>query len=132
MYSNKSDGKYQKVGSKKPNGFGLFDMHGNVSEWTLDQYDAKSYSNQTDNVLYNPYNYATKLYPRVVKGGSFMNPDYRVRSATRFSSNKQWKKQDPQIPRSRWWHTDAQFLGFRIVRPFEAPSEEDKIKYWIN
>lgn len=131
-YNNNSDGKYQKVGLKKHNGFGLFDMHGNVSEWTLDQYDAKSYSSQTDTVLYNPYNYATKLYPRVVKGGSFMNPDYRVRSAARFSSNKQWKKQDPQIPRSRWWNTDAQFLGFRIVRPFEAPSEEDKIKYWIN
>ena len=107
-------------------------MHGNVSEWTLDQYDPRAYSNQTDSILYNPYNYAKKLYPRVVKGGSFMNPDYRVRSATRFSSNKQWKKQDPQIPRSRWWHTDAQFLGFRVVRPLKTPNEEDKKKYWIN
>ena len=90
------------------------------------------------NIISNPQNInnkavnAKKLYPRVVKGGSFMNPDYRVRSATRFSSNKQWKKQDPQIPRSRWWHTDAQFLGFRIVRPLETPNEEDKKKYWIN
>ena len=131
-YSKNSDGKYQKVGTKKPNNFGLFDMHGNVSEWTLDQYDPRAYSNQTDSILYNPYNYAKKLYPRVVKGGSFMNPDYRVRSATRYSSNKQWKKQDPQIPRSRWWHTDAQFLGFRIVRPLETPNEDDKKKYWIN
>ena len=131
-YSKNSDGKYQKVGTKKPNNFGLFDMHGNVSEWTLDQYDPRAYSNQTDSILYNPYNHAKKLYPRVVKGGSFMNPDYRVRSATRYSSNKQWKKQDPQIPRSRWWHTDAQFLGFRVVRPLETPNEEDKKKYWIN
>jgi hypothetical protein len=47
------------------------------------------------------------------------------------ASNKEWKKQDPQIPRSLWWHTDAQFLGFRVVRPFNTPSDEDRKKYWI-
>ena len=42
------------------------------------------------------------------------------------------KKQDPQIPRSKWWHTDAQFVGFRIVRPFITPTADEQNKYWNN
>ena len=58
-----------------------------------------------------------------------MNSDDRLRSSSRTPSNKIWKKQDPQIPQSRWWHTDAQFLGFRIVRPYKVP--ENYKDFWI-
>ena len=34
-------------------------------------------------------------------------------------SNEAWKQQDPQIPKSVWYHTDALFVGFRLVRPRE-------------
>ncbi len=26
---------------------------------------------------------------------------------------------DPQLPQSIWWHTEAIFVGFRVVRPYE-------------
>ena len=40
--------------------------------------------------------------------------------------------QDPQLPKSIWYLTDAQFLGFRIVRPLSVPSPEEMQKYWNN
>ena len=129
-YDENSDGKYHKVGEKKPNPWGLHDMHGNVSEWTLDQYKPTTYQ-RSDTLILNPLENATKLYPRVARGGSFMDRSYRLRSSARLASNKKWKKQDPQIPRSLWWHTDAQFLGFRVIRPYKTPTLEEQNKFWI-
>ena len=114
-YIKNSDGKYQKVGSKKPNSLGIHDMHGNVAEWTLDEYNPEGYYLKNDSIIKNPIKFAKKLYPRVVRGGSFMDDADKLKSYSRLASNKKWKKQDPQIPRSLWWHTDAQFLGFRCV-----------------
>jgi len=36
-----------------------------------------------------------------------------------------WNRRDPQIPRSKWWNTDAPFVGFRIVKPAKQPSKEE-------
>ena len=36
-----------------------------------------------------------------------------------------WKIQDPQIPQSIWYLTDAKFLGFRIIRPLKTPSADE-------
>ena len=128
-YSDNSNEKYQKVGQKKPNSWGLHDMHGNVAEWTLDQYIPTAYKKRKKDAD-NPYEAPTKTYPRVVRGGSWMDKPERLRSSSRRPSSKRWKRRDPQIPKSLWWHTDAQFLGFRIVRPLETPSEEIQKKYW--
>ncbi len=129
-YVENSDEKYHKVGQKKPNPWGLYDMHGNVSEWTLDQYIPKAYKKRKKGEVKNPYEVPIKTYPRVVRGGSWMDKSDRLRSSSRRPSSKKWKRQDPQIPKSLWWHTDAQFLGFRVVRPLEIPSEEIQKKYW--
>ena len=129
-YKENSEEKYHKVGTKKPNKWGLYDMHGNVSEWTLDQYNSKVYYKYSITNTTNPYEKPTKLYPRVVRGGSWMSSSYKLRSASRQVSSKQWKKQDPQIPRSLWWHTDAQFVGFRVVRPKTTPSLKKQEEYW--
>jgi hypothetical protein len=40
--------------------------------------------------------------------------------------------QDPQLPKSIWYHTDAQWLGFRLVRPRALPPVEQMNKMWNN
>jgi hypothetical protein len=40
--------------------------------------------------------------------------------------------QDPQLPKSIWYFTDAQFIGFRIVRPLKVPSVQEMQHYWSN
>ena len=63
-------------------------------------------------------------YRRVARGGSFYDDPDRLRSAARRGSEEEWKDQDPQIPQSIWYHTDATFVGFRVVRPLKVPSAE--------
>ncbi len=128
-YVENSNEKYHEVGTKKPNAWGLHDMHGNVAEWTLDQYIPTIYKQRGVEVT-NPLEYGDKVYPKVVRGGSWMNNSNRLRSAARRPSTKKWKERDPQIPKSKWWHTDAPFVGFRVVRPFDTPNEEEQRKYW--
>jgi formylglycine-generating enzyme required for sulfatase activity len=121
--------QYQSVGGKPANGFGLFDMHGNVWEWTLDQF-APPPTTAPAKKRVNPMVVPTSLYPRVVKGGSWDDGPQNHRSAARMASDESWKQQDPQIPKSVWYHTDALFVGFRVVRPREIPPLEDIEKYW--
>ncbi len=131
-YEKNSDYKYQKVGKKKPNPWGLHDMHGNVAEWTLDQYSPDGYKQFVDAVTKDPWVRATKPYPHAVRGGSWDDKPALLRSAARRFSDPTWKIQDPQLPKSIWYHTDAQFLGFRIVRPLIVPSAEECSKYWTS
>ena len=122
-----ADFQYRKVGQKKPNPWGLYDMHGNVSEWTLDRYTPEGYA---EGPADNPWVKPTTLYPRVARGGSWFDDADRLRCAARTASDEQWKMQDPQLPKSIWYHTDAQFLGLRVVRPVETPSTDEMYEYW--
>jgi len=120
---------YEKVGTKKPNPFGLYDMHGNVMEWVLDQYIEDAYSKRTG-VSESPLEIPTTLYPRIARGGSWYDPPEELRSARRIFSDENWKVQDPQLPKSIWYHTDAHWLGFRIIRPLNVPEAEAMDVMW--
>jgi formylglycine-generating enzyme required for sulfatase activity len=131
-FVDNSDAKYQKIGKKKPNAWGLYDMHGNVAEWCLDQYVPDAYSKFVGAVVESPWMKATTPYPHVVRGGSWDDEPLALRSAARRASNKSWKMQDPQLPKSIWYLTDAQFVGFRIIRPLKVPSPDELHKYWTS
>ena len=130
-YKGNSEGKLHKGGMKKPNAFGLYDMHGNVAEWVIDRYDQNGYPHHVD-IVKDPFYLGKELYPRVVRGGSYKDKPSRLRSAARGYSKRSWKKRDPQSPKSLWWHTDAIDIGFRIVRPRTLPKKNELTKYWID
>lgn len=123
---------YARVGTKKPNPWGLHDMHGNVMEWCLDQYVANTYGSRSGsgNAVIAPLVVPTELYPRVARGGSWYDPAMDVRSARRWGSEENWKQQDPQLPKSIWYHTDALWLGFRLVRPLKVPDAQKMDVMW--
>ncbi|HND55282.1 MAG TPA: formylglycine-generating enzyme family protein, partial [Pirellulaceae bacterium] len=96
------------VGQKKPNPWGLFDMHGNVAEWVLDEYADTAYAKyqgeprKAESTIAWP----TKLYPRVVRGGCWDDDAERLRSAARRGSHDDdWRAEDPNRPQSPWWFT---------------------------
>lgn len=124
-YSANSKGKYQKVATRKANAWGLYDMLGNVMEWTLDGYAPYQAGTQQ-----NPWVKPTGPYPHAVRGGSWNDPPGMLRCAARVASDPSWKQQDPQLPKSIWYMTDAQWLGFRLVRPAKIPSAEQMYTYW--
>jgi formylglycine-generating enzyme required for sulfatase activity len=77
-----SGDKRHRVGQKRPNAWGLFDMHGNVREWCLDYFDNEYYAGSPDTDPPGP-SQADVRY-RVSRGGSSADLPQGCRSATRW------------------------------------------------
>lgn len=129
VYFDNSNGQYAEVATKKPNAWGVYDMHGNVSEWTLDEYAADFYKNSSGVA---PWNKPTSLYTRVYRGGSWDDEAQDLRSASRKKSGVSLQKGDPQIPKSFWWYTNASFIGFRLVSPAKEPTGQEMKNFWTD
>ena len=91
FWDNAED-KTHPVATKQPNPWGIYDMLGNAVEWVVGN-DG------------NP----------MVAGGSFKSKAEQLHCGTRAMQVPFWNRTDPQIPKSKWWLSDATFVGFRIV-----------------
>jgi formylglycine-generating enzyme required for sulfatase activity len=120
-FAGNSEELTHEVGKKKPNPWGLYDMHGNVNEWCLDHYQKDYYAQfPLDKPTLAPLLMPTeKRFSHVARGGSWADKADAARSAARRGSIERWIRQDPQRPKSIWWLTDAEFIGFRLVRAVE-------------
>lgn len=119
----------QKVGLKKPNPWGLYDMHGNVREWVLDAYDPDYYGRLAGQTVRNPFLVPQAVYPRVVRGGCWDSDPEDLRSAAREGSDPEWKSEDPRDPQSIWQFTTPVAPGFRVVRPLRMPTPEEALVF---
>ena len=102
VYGNAQKGEYREettpVGQFYPNAFGLYDMHGNVSEWCLDTWHNSYDGAPTDGSAWETGGHSTR---RVCRGGSWYFDPWRCRSANR----------------NYFYSVEADFfnIGFRLV-----------------
>ncbi len=134
-HAGNSDYQPHLVAQKKPNAWGLYDMHGNVWEWVIDEYSEDGYKRFAGKTLKasDAVVWPTKAYPRVVKGGSWDDEADRCRCAAKMGSNdREWKTEDPNLPLSPWWFTTdpSRAVGFRFIRPLHPKPKAEMTKYW--
>jgi formylglycine-generating enzyme required for sulfatase activity len=126
-YADNAEDQTHPVGKKLPNPWGLYDLYGNAAEWCLDHYRKNFYASfSPERLALAPVNPTTAdRAPDVVRGGSWADKPDRCRSGSRRASDKSWWRLDPQRPPSIWWLTNADFVGFRVVRAVE---EQDALR----
>jgi sulfatase modifying factor 1 len=96
-YQWKDLARTTKVGTYPANGFGLYDMHGNVSEWCWDWYDKDYYGRSPRD---NPTGPLGGTH-RTLRGGAWLFTEESCRSASRFF----------HAP-----HESKDYAGFRVAR----------------
>lgn len=128
-FKDNSGAKFHDVKGRKPNAFGLYDMLGNLTEWTIDQYDPAYYQKIG---VKDPITAVGPKYPRTARGGSYLDDASQLRCSNRIPSDPLWNQRDPQVPKSKWWLTDGMFVGIRLVRPQVQPPKEEIEKFFAS
>jgi sulfatase modifying factor 1 len=118
-YETNSDDEPHEVGRKKPNAWRLYDMSGNVREWVSDFYSPEAYRDAAQkSLIVNPTGPAAgKVH--VARGGDHRSSTEELRCAARAFEQEWWRYGDPQIPKSKWWLPQMDFIGFRIARSLD-------------
>ena len=134
-FENTTDG-FLPCGQRKPNAFGLYDMHGNVGEWTVNAYTKKGYRWLSDRPQLDAVDvvkWPITDTSCVVRGGTWESDVEDLRCAARLESDvESWKDQDPDLPRSPWWFSSdpALSIGFRVFRSYDNLDSETIHKFW--
>jgi serine/threonine-protein kinase len=101
-WQGNAESRSHPVGMKKPNAFGLFDMHGNVWQWIQDSFDGNYYSDSPPLDPPGPNGGGA----RVLRGGSWSNNPVDCRAARR-------DRRNPATP--------ATEIGFRVAVECTSP-----------
>jgi formylglycine-generating enzyme required for sulfatase activity len=96
------------VGQKKPNAWGLFDMHGNAAEWTADRYSSTYYKGSPKQ---DPTGAAAGGNGSCVRGGDFRDSPLLCRSASRLGIDRA---------------NGAGIVGFRVACDVLLPDDQGK------
>jgi formylglycine-generating enzyme required for sulfatase activity/nitrate/TMAO reductase-like tetraheme cytochrome c subunit len=120
VFLGSSRGKTHPPSKVSPNPFGLLNMSGNVREFCLDRYADGAYNRYAaDSVTPDPRG-PGEGEEHVIRGGSYKSDAARVRSAARdHTRTDAWLKTDPQMPKSIWWYSDCNDVGFRVVCEYD-------------
>lgn len=112
-YAEDGETTTRKTASYEANDYGLYDMAGNVSEWTRNAFDESAYSFTHDMNPDYEYNALPSDPPvlkrKVIRGGSWKDIGYFLQNGTR-----SYEYQD----------TAKSYIGFRCVRAYLGASED--------
>ena len=102
-----------RVGTKKPNAWGLYDMHGNVAEWCLDNIESRAQTTNSVGTVTESAGYYIQdahdpagrdyIGKCVVRGGGYNTTSAKIRSAFRNAN--------------LWWGSQSANMGFRVMCP---------------
>jgi len=100
-HEGNSEENTHPVGAKEADELGVYDLLGNVVEWTFTPSDSTRHH---------------------LRGGSYQTERRALNCSTvLMEQTDAWKEGDPQMPKSKWWFASAPFVGFRVVRVPDGP-----------
>ena len=115
VYAENSKDKTWEPCLTQPNPFGLINMLGNVAEFCSDWYAPNTYSTYPEGKIIDPKGPLAGS-EKVIRGGYFKSDAKDLRCAFRdHTYADDWLKTDPQMPKSKWWYSNCNYVGFRVV-----------------